>query len=96
MSQKKETVFRARIRPFLDRIPESFWESISQRSIKGTPDIIGCIKGHFIALELKSSAKAAISAMQSYKLERISLSGGSIFIVYPGNWKETYERLLSI
>lgn len=96
MSKKAETKFRSKIRPLLDLIPNSFWESISQRSILGTPDILGTISGVFIALELKSFSKATVTAMQKHKLHLIVKAGGYAFIVCPENWNEVYGKLIEI
>lgn len=93
MSQKPETKFRAKIRPKLDGLPNSWFESISQRSICGTPDIIGCVSGVFVGLELKSSKRSSITAMQAHKLKKIVDAGGHAYIVCPENWEEVYFKL---
>lgn len=46
----------------------------------GSPDIICCYKGLFIALEIKAD-KGRISKLQSYHLEQIKKSGGIAAIV---------------
>lgn len=93
--QKPETKFRAKIRPLLDAIPNSWWESIQQKSIRGTPDIIGCLGGYFIALELKSK-KVDAKGLQAYKLQSIRDAYGVALVVHPENWKEVYDYLRSL
>lgn len=96
MSQKPETKFRAKVRPRLDAIENSWWESIQQKTINGTPDIIGCIKGRFIAIELKASEKSVVSPLQKHKLEEIVKAGGISHILHPGNCEEVLTSLESL
>ena len=93
MSQKPETIFRAKVRAKLDLIPNAWFESIQQKAIQGTPDLLGCINGRFVALELKSHAAAKVSALQELKLQKIASAGGVGFVVDPSNWEETYNVL---
>lgn len=96
MAQKPETVFRQRVDKKLKQIPNSWWESISQNSIIGTPDKIGCVAGRFIGLEFKKSANAKRGKIQEYKGKKINEAGGLHFFVYPENWEEVYMTLLNI
>lgn len=93
-----ETKFKNKIRPALDELPNSFWVKIQMLSIMGIPDFIGCIRGRFVALELKKSekvakTKSAQSTLQGYILEKIRKAGGVAVIVYPENWLEIYGNL---
>lgn len=90
-----ERQFRTRIRPYLDALPNSWWESIQQKTIIGSPDIIGCLNGVFVALELKTD-KGVIAKMQQYKLDRIKKAGGIATIVTPSTWKDVYEGLKAL
>jgi hypothetical protein len=85
VSQKPETVFRRKLQKKLDQLPKSWFESIQQKTISGTPDILGCVAGRFVALELKADEKSPISALQELKLERIREAGGVGLVVHPGN-----------
>ena len=77
----------------LDNLPYSHFESIQQKTIRGTPDILGCINGVFVALELKAHLGAAISPMQQHKLSSIVKAGGYAYIICPENWEEIYQKL---
>lgn len=46
----------------------------------GNPDIICCINGRFVGIEIKSEGKKA-SELQLYKLNQIQLSGGAGFVI---------------
>jgi len=91
--QKPETKFRNRFRKRLDIIPNSWFESIQQKSISGTPDILGCINGYFVALELKATLKSPVTELQKHKLKKIYDSGGFAAVVHPENMEEVLENL---
>ena len=46
----------------------------------GIPDIIACIKGHFVAIECKAG-KGTTTALQDRELGSIRTSGGLAFVV---------------
>lgn len=91
---KPETAFRNnKVRPFLKTLKNSFWFPISQRSISGTPDFIGCANGRFVALELKSESGVA-SALQARNLMRVSEVKGVSIIASPKNWNQVKQILM--
>lgn len=96
MVKKAETKFKDRIRPRLKAIPNSWWEKIQQVVIRGTPDIIGCVNGTFVAIELKKDPKAHIDELQVHKLKLIEKAGGRSYITYPENWEKVYNELLKL
>lgn len=96
MPQKAETKFRIRVMASLASLPNSFFESIQQKAINGTPDILGVVNGFFVAIELKATPKSKVSELQSYKLSQIIKAGGIAMLVHPGNWAETFESLKRI
>jgi len=79
----------------LETIPLSWWESINQIAVRGTPDILGVVNGWFVGLELKSE-NGKVSALQSLKLRKISGAQGKAFIVYPDNFDEVFEILMNL
>ena len=95
MPQKPETIFRKKVRERLELIPNSFWESIQQKTICGTPDILGCINGVFVALELKSR-QGRLTPLQEYKLSQIRTAGGIGLCVHPMNLEEVLLSLKNI
>ena len=91
---KMETNFRARLRPRLEAIPNSWWESIQQQTIHGTPDIIGCIQGYFVAIEVKATADDKPAKIQQIKLDRIRFDAqGIALVIHPDNMEESLEFL---
>ncbi len=93
MAEKKETTFKKRIRPSLDALPRSWWVKVQQVGIRGTPDILGCVNGHFVALELKASKTSDAEPLQAYTLRKVDEAGGVAFVVTPENWNEVYREL---
>lgn len=92
MAQKPETKFKEKVLKELSKL--GYFEKIQQVGKRGTPDIIGCIRGRYIALELKRSEKARIDKIQLLKLKEISHKGGGVsLIVYPENWAEILDQL---
>ena len=62
-------------------------------STSGHPDIIACVNGRLVALELKSD-KGKLSPLQREKLKQIRKSGGYAALVSPKNYKNIVEKLL--
>ena len=62
----------------------------------GIPDIIACVNGRFVGIELKSE-KGTTSPLQDYNLKQIEKSGGISMILRPSgfeNFKKIIEELL--
>lgn len=53
----------------------------------GVPDIIACINGYFIAIELKTET-GRVSKLQEYNIDRIRESGGVAIVLRPDKFEE--------
>lgn len=95
MAKKKETLFRRKADKLFESIPGIWLESIQQKSIRGTPDKLGCLKGFFIAIEYKTTT-GGLAALQLYKLNKIRDAGGLAFKVDESNLESIYNFLLSL
>ena len=42
----------------------------------GTPDVLACVNGYFVAIEVKRPSGGVVSALQKSKLRRIEQAGG--------------------
>ena len=93
MAKKEETKFRESCYPFLNGLRNTWWESIQQKAIRGTPDTLLCCNGHFVALEFKTNDGEA-TPLQKIKLYYIRKAGGYAIEVSPSNW-ETVKHLLT-
>ena len=87
---KPETKFKNRALKVLNAIPNCWFEVINQRCITGTPDVLGCVNGYFVALEFKSSDKAKVTKLQEYKLNKIITANGFGVVVTPSNIEHVY------
>ncbi len=66
---------------------------ISQRTISGTPDILLCVNGRFVAVELKASDTYGVTNLQAYQLKAIRNAFGRSYVCYPENMNEVLEEL---
>lgn len=85
----------------LRAIPNSFWFVKEAKSLRGLPDIIGCINGSFIALECKRNESEARHntgriVLQRKILHDIERVKGFSFFVYPENEEEVLDYLKSL
>lgn len=95
MAEKNETKFKKRIRPLLEAIPRSWWLKTQERTMRGVPDFLGSVRGHFVALELKMDGEEP-DMLQEWVLGKIIKAGGMAVCVTPKNWPEVYKTLLQI
>lgn len=52
----------------------------------GVPDILACVKGQFVAIELKTET-GRLSKLQEYNLAKIAESGGQAFVLRPNGFE---------
>lgn len=103
----KEKDFENEIRKFLDQkgiYHFKFWGGNFKtshgsfvRTKKGVPDLICCVNGVFVGLEIKQE-NGKPSDEQIQNLNKINYSGGLGFLVYPKDFKLLkicIEKLLS-
>ena len=95
MAKKPETVFKERFQLKLDKIPNSWWLKTQLISTVGIPDIIGCVGGTFVALELKRDMKEANRrhSLQRHILKVIKDAGGFASFTYPENSEEILAKI---
>lgn len=90
-----ETKLKKKVLDQLRTIPNSYWFKTQEKSLRGIPDIVGLIQGHFVALELKSSDKFAPSPLQKQILDYMLKAGGTVYTVNPQNWDTIFPHLAS-
>lgn len=96
MAQKPETRFRQSVvLPFLKTLRRTVVFPIQQLAIRGTPDLLLCCSGRFVALELKSEG-GKLSALQRYNLECVRQAGGYAIVASPSNWREVSYLLAKL
>ena len=93
----QESNFQTKIIKYLESIGAYVVKyNASGISKTGVPDLIACVNGTFVAIEVKSATVVA-SKLQEYNLNQIRKSGGVGLILYPkyfNEFKELIENIL--
>lgn len=63
---------------------------------KGTPDVFGCARGRFFAIEAKRSASEKPSAAQVYNLKKFKQAGGKVFVSHDPQCQEVVEWITTL
>lgn len=84
--KQPETKFKEKIVPKLKALSNVWLVKIQQRTIVGTPDILMCLGGLFVAIELKVDSK--LTKLQEYNLTKIHEAGGIAMVLTPRNMEE--------
>lgn len=91
MAQEKQ--FENKIKSFLKDnncwVVKYFSNSYTKR---GIPDLLACVNGHFVAIEVKAS-NGKPSELQIYNINKIKESGGIALILYPEGF-EDFKKLI--
>jgi hypothetical protein len=96
MSKKPETLFKDRIMPQISSLPNTFVMKTQEVSKRGILDLILCINGTFVGIELKKSMGDKADPLQRWNMQRIAGSGGVALLAYPENWDEVFQLLSDI
>lgn len=95
MADTPEKKVKAAVRKMLDKLGiYHFMPPGMGLGRSGIPDIIGCYKGRFIAIECKAG-KGKTTALQERELIAICNAGGFTFVVNETCLDELEERLLA-
>lgn len=61
----------------------------------GIPDILACVNGVFVAIEVKAS-NGRVSELQKHQIMEIRKSGGYAIVTYPDDFDLLKMRLLEL
>ena len=93
-----EKIYENKIKSYLKSIGAYFIKTHGDRFSKvGTPDILACVNGKFVAVEVKGE-KGKPSELQLYHIEQIQKAGGYGITLYPQDFekfKKDVESLLT-
>lgn len=81
-----EKTFENKVKDFIEE--QGGWQVkyfANRMTKKGIPDVLACINGFFIALEIKAQ-HGIPSELQIHQCKEIRASGGFAFIVYPSGF----------
>lgn len=95
MAEEKQ--FEKKVREFLKTLPIQWHFKVFGNAFQesGIPDLLGCINGRLVGLEVKSSSGKP-SELQLYKIDLINKAGGYATVVSPKNWEEVKKELIKI
>ena len=94
--KQPEARLKERVIQDLKQLPDCWVVKVQQVVIRGTPDLLCCICGFFVALELKRNARARLDPLQAYQLAKIKNAGGIAHVVHPDNWEEILDELRAL
>lgn len=92
-SEQPESKFKKIVKKDLKALTTCWHVKVQQVAIVGTPDILACIAGVFVALELKKDEKSKLEPIQLYTLAQIKKAGGKAYAVHPANWSKVLNEL---
>lgn len=92
---QEETKFKNRLVPRLRALPHSWILKTQEVARSGTPDILMCLSGIFICIEIKTD-KGKVSKLQDYNLKRIAVAGGVALVIQPSNLDASIKFLENI
>lgn len=84
----QEKTFENKIKKYLDDKGCWYVKFFANSYTKvGVPDILACINGYFVAIEVKAE-NGRPSELQFYNRDKIRKSGGISIILYPSQFSE--------
>lgn len=83
-----ESRFQKKVLSYLNELPNTYCFKKEAAAIRGIPDIIACVNGMFVALELKRSNKHKATELQAYTIELINSSKGFATVCNPENFDQ--------
>ena len=85
---EKEKLFEDKIKKFLKELPNTWffkhWAGAYSQS--GIPDIMACVNGHFVGIEVKAE-DGHPSPLQIRNIDLILKSRGHAYILYPKDFE---------
>jgi len=94
--KQPETKLKELVMRDLKEVPNCWFVKVQQMCIRGTPDMLLCVSGSFVAIELKKDDKSVVTPIQKYELAKIRAAGGHSFVVTPENWDKVKTLLYSL
>lgn len=91
-----ETLFKNKVLKMLKTLPNTWVLKTQELSRRGTPDILMCVSGKFVALELKANPKSKVSALQVFNIDKINKSGGLGAVASPEDFPEVFAKIKNL
>lgn len=92
----QEKTFERKVRTYIEEQGGWVVKYFANRMTKvGIPDLLACVNGIFIAIEVKAE-KGKASELQLYNIEEIRKAGGVAIVLYPHQFREFKEIITEI
>ena len=89
-----EKTYETKVKKFIEAEGGWYVKFFANRMTKeGIPDILACINGHFVGIEVKAQ-KGHPSALQLHHCSEIRKAGGFAFVLYPSGF-EKFKQFVS-
>ena len=97
MAKTPEGVFQDKVIKYLKSHPRCWYTKIFGGGFQraGIPDILACVNGVFVAIELKREGGKA-TPLQVYNIQKIKECGGIGYILHPSQFEEFKEIINKI
>lgn len=93
MKRPTEKVFQDRALRKLKSLRGSWWVKVMEAE-GGTPDVLGCVQGNFVAIEFKRDKTSRATKLQLWTHDVIrDRADGVVYIAHPDNWDEIFEEI---
>lgn len=85
----REKIFENEIKKFLQSLPNCWYFKVFGGGFQkaGIPDILACVNGVFVAIEVKAE-NGTPSALQKRNIRLINEAGGIGYILYPCDFEK--------
>lgn len=93
----QEKCFENKIKAFLEKQGAWFikyWAG-SQFTKAGVPDILACVDGHFVAVEVKAQ-NGKPSELQLHTINKIREAGGFAIVLYPSGFNQFKQFIVDL
>lgn len=90
----REKIFETRIKRYIES--HGGWQVkffANSYTKAGVPDILSCINGYFVAIEVKSD-RGTPSELQLHTIRQIRAAGGFAFVLYPSGYN-TFKQFIN-
>ena len=90
--KQSETSFKEKVLADLKTLRNCWCLKTMERGRHGTPDLLICLDGKFVAIELKKEG-GRVMKIQELTLEKIMAAGGISFVASPSTWVQQFKLL---
>lgn len=89
---KSESKFKERVLKDLKTLDGAWFFKTQERGRRGIPDIIACLNGSFVALELKTDT-GKLDRLQEHTIGKIRQAKGFAISTTPSEWEMHFKLL---